>query len=585
MNFISFLTLALLLFVGACTGAKKQDGVLKIPMQVDAKTLDPQLVDDLYSGIATSLIYEGLLEYEYLKRPHELRPLLAESMPTISDDGLTYTFKIKKGVKFVDSPHFEGGKGRELTAHDFVFSLHRVADPKVNSGGFWIFDGKIKGLNEWREANKGKDVVDYTNLSEGFKALDDHTLQITLNAKYPQLLYVLAMSYAFAVPKEVVTKLGPDFANNPVGTGPYIFEKWMREARITYNKNPNYHGSFYPTAGEEGDDAAMLADAGKKLPFMDRVELHVFIEGQPMWLNFLQGNLDYTLIPKDNFDTAIDTETGGLKKEFTDKGVRLNISPGTDVAYLAFNMLDPFIIKAGPKFRQALSLAVNEEERIKVFNNGRGIPAHSPVPPTLPGYDKNFKNPYQAFDVERAKKLLAEAGFPEGKGVPTLEYEISNSSRARQMAEDIKRRLEVIGVNAKVNVNQFSELLSKINDKKAQMWSIGWGADYPDAENFLQLLYGPNSSPGPNGANFNDAEYNKLYEEIRFELDSPERRAKINRMKQIFVEQLPWIPGIHRVNYSLNQPWLKNYKAGYMGNSTAKYLRVDEERRSQGLKK
>lgn len=582
---VAFLTAALLVFLGACTGAKNKDGVLKLPMGVDAKTLDPQLVDDLYSGIATSLIYEGLLEYEYLKRPHELRPLLAESMPTISEDGLTYTFKIKKGAKFIDSPHFEGGKGRAVTAHDFVYSFHRVADPKVNSGGFWIFDGKIKGLNEWRDANKGKDEVDYTNLSEGFKALDDHTLQINLTTKYPQLLYVLAMSYTFVVPQEVVSKLGPDFANNPVGTGPYILDTWMREAKITYNKNPNYHGSLYPTEAEEGDDPSLLADAGKKLPFMDRVELHVFVESQPMWLNFLQGNLDNTAIPKDNFDTAIDAEKGDLKKEFADKGVSLNVAPGADVTYLAFNMLDPFFIKAGPKFRQAISLAIDEDERIKVFYNGRGIPAHTPVPPSLPGYDKDFKNPYQAYDVEKAKQLLAEAGFPEGKGVPTLEYEIGKSTTARQMAEDFKRRLEAIGINIKVNVNQFSELLTKINDKKAQMWGIAWGADYPDAENFLQLLYGPNMSPGPNGANFNNAEYNKLFEEIRFELDSPERRAKINRMKQIFVEQMPWVPGIHRVGYSLSQPWLKNFKPGYMGNSSAKFLRVDEERRAQGLKK
>ncbi len=573
------------IFLGACTGGKSEKGVLRLPMGVDAKTLDPQLVDDLYSFESTSLIYEGLLEYEYLKRPHELKPLLAAEMPTVSDDGLKYTFKIKKGVMFQDSPHFPGGKGRELKAQDFVYTFHRVADPKLNSGGFWIFDGKIKGLNAWRDANKDKAVVDYSKTSEGFKALDDYTLEINLTTKYPQLLYVLAMSYTQIVPHEIVEKLGQDFANNPVGTGPYVLDSWSREAKITYNKNPNYHGTYFPTEAEIGDDPSLLADKGKKLPFMDRIELHIFIESQPMWLNFMAGNLDRASIPKDNFASVIDPETNKLKKEFVDNGVTLDVSASPDVTYYAFNMVDPFIKKAGPKFRQAISLAIDEEERIKIFSNGRGIPAHTPVPPSIPGYDKDYVNPYQAYDVEKAKKLLAEAGFPGGKGAPRLEYEIGKSTDARQMAEDLKRKLAAIGLDVKINVNQFSELLTKINDRKAMMWGIAWGADYPDAENFLQLLYGPNATPGPNGANFQNAEYDKLFEAMRFTYDSPERRETIRKMKDIFVKEMPWIPGIHRIGFGLSHKWLKNYKPGYMGGNVAKFLRVDEEVRAKGVKK
>lgn len=581
--------MGLALFLGlvsmsACTGKGGAKGVLKLPAAADAKSLDPAMADDLYTNEAISLIYEGLVEYEYLKRPHQLRPLIAEAMPTVSKDGLVYTFKIKKGVKFTDSAHFAGGKGREVVAKDFVYSFLRIADPKINSGGFWIFDGKIKGLNEWREKNKTAEKVDYDNGPEGFKALDDSTLQITLVNPYPQLLYVLAMGYGFVVPREVVEKEGNDFGNKPVGTGPYVLERWMRGSKITYVKNPAYAHSSFPTEAEEGDDKALLADAGKALPIMERVELSIFTESQPLWLNFLSGQLDRAGIPKDNFESVIDTGSNNLKKEFVDKGMILTIAPSPDVTYTAFNMLDPFIKKAGPKFRQAIALAEDTKDTLKVFYNNRGIPAHSPVPPGLAGYDENFINPFQRYDLEMAKKLLAESGHPGGKGVPVLQYEIGQGAESRQMAEDFQRRMEKLGIKVQINVNQFSELLSKIDQKKAMMWGVAWGADYPDAENFLQLLYGPNAAPGPNGANYNNPEYNKLFEQMRYMADSPERRQIIRRMMEIFATDMPWLPGIHRVTYGLSQKWLKNYKPGYMGGHIAKFLRVDDELKAQGVK-
>jgi len=584
-RYLSGLALVLgLVSMSACTGKGGEKGVLKLPAVADAKALDPAMADDLYTNEAVSLIYEGLVEYEYLKRPHELRPLLAEAMPTVSKDGLVYTFKIKKGVKFTDSPHFEGGKGRDVTANDFVYSLLRIADPKINSGGFWIFDGKIKGLNEWREKNKAAAAVDYANGPEGFKALDDSTLQITLVNPYPQLLFVLAMSYSSVVAPELVEKLGKDFGNNPVGTGPYILDTWARGSKITYKRNPNYTHSTYPTQAEATDDKSLLADSGKALPFTDRLEIQIFTESQPLWLNFLSGQLDRAGIPKDNFDSIIDVNTRQLKKEFLDKGIVLTITPGADVTYTAFNMLDPFFKKAGPKFRHAIALAEDTVDSLKVFYNNRGIPAHTPVPPGLAGYDENFINPFQRFDLEAAKKLLAEAGYPEGKGVPVIQYEIGQGAESRQMAEDFQRRLAKLGIKVQINVNQFSELLSKIDQKKAMMWGVAWGADYPDAENFLQLLYGPNAAPGPNGSNFNNAEYNKLFEEMRYMTDSPERRAKIHRMMEIFATELPWLPGIHRVTFAVGHKWLKNYKGGFMGGHIGKFLRVDEELKAQGAK-
>ncbi len=585
LTFTSILTLAVLLSscsgksgsgkLGACEG-----NVIRYPMIADAKSLDPVFTDDRYSNLSAGLIYEGLVQYHFLKRPLEIVPALAESLPEISKDELTYTFKIKKGVKFQDSPHFPEGKGRELKAQDFVYSLLRVADPKNTAQGFWIFDGKILGLNEWRQKQEGAEKTDYDNPPEGFKALDDYTFQIKLTQKYPQLIYVLAMTYASAVPREIVEKLGKDFTNNPVGTGPYIFEKWMRNAKITFRKNPNFREEFYPTEGEEGDsERGLLVDAGKKLPFADCVEMYVFIESQPLWLNFMKGNVDWAVIPKDNYESAIDPATKQLKEELKLRAIDLLITPQQDVTYNSFNVTDAVIVKGGANLRKAIALAINEEEQIELFRNGRAINAQSPVPPGLAGYDPDYKNPYKQHSLEKAKEYMKKSGFPDGL---ELNFETTNSSESRQMAESLQRALAPLKITLKINMNQFSELLQKIDNRKAQMWGIAWGADYPDAENFLQLLYGPNKAPGPNSSNFNNPEYNRLFAQMKVMRDSPERREIIKKMIKVFESEMPWIPRDHRISWTVVHPWMKNIKFNDIGGNYAKYYRVDLERKKQG---
>lgn len=571
----------------ACTGSKVDSvPTVRLAIRSDAKTLDPLSVEDHYSAEAVGPIFEGLVEYEYLKRPHQLKPLLAESMPEVSADGLTYTFKIKKGVVFQDDGAFKDGKGRELKATDFVYSFLRLADPKVASPMFWVFDGHIVGLNEWRNAQKEKATSDYSAPVEGVKAVDDYTLQIKLKDKYPQLLYVLAMPCGAVIAREAVEKYGKEFANKPVGTGPYHLVEWMRGSKLVYEKNKTYHKETFPSEGE-ADDAkkGLLADAGKVLPLADRLELLILTESQPRWLNFLNGTLDLIEVPKDNYDGAVDRASGELKEEFKKKNVRLAQTPELDVTYISFNMEDPFIAKAGPKFRQAISMASNQRKTVDIFYNGRGVMAQSPIPPGIAGYDPTFVNPYATHNVEAAKKLLAEAGFPGGKGVPVLTYEIGDGADSRQMAEKLQAELRDVGIELRVNINRFAELIEKLNTKKAQIWGISWRGDYPDVENFLQLLYGPNKAPSPNAANYDNPEYNKLFEQMRGMTDSPERRKIIHKMQEIFVRDLPWVVGAHRITVYLEQPWSKNFKPGYMGNSYAKYLSVDSAKKKAELGK
>ncbi|EQC51951.1 ABC transporter substrate-binding protein [Bacteriovorax sp. DB6_IX] len=266
MKKISIALLSGLMLFGSCT--KKVDmseKVLNLAVGSEIKGMDPIYANDRYSSNEIARIYERLLEYHYLKRPYTLVPNLAESLPVVSEDGMTYTFKIKKGVLFQDDPAFEGGKGRELTAEDFVYSIKRLADPKLQGLGWWLLDGKIKGLNEWRDKNAEKDVVDYSEAIEGLKAVDKHTLVFQLNKPFPQFLYSLAMPFTFVVAKEAVEKYGKEFLNHPVGTGPFMLKgKVFKQTskRLEYVKNPTFRKKVFPSEASE-EFKPMLADQEK----------------------------------------------------------------------------------------------------------------------------------------------------------------------------------------------------------------------------------------------------------------------------------------------------------------------------------
>ncbi len=586
---LGLVAVALVFGVG-CTSRKKSttSNTLYLPIVEKIKGLDPMNASDLYSGVQSAYAFEGLLEYHYLKRPYQLMPNLAEAMPTVSSDGLSYTFKIRKGVVFQDDPSFveTAGKGRELIAEDFVYSWKRLADPKNLSEGWWIFDGKIKGLNEWREEASKSGSADYSKNIEGLSAPDRYTLVITLKQKSWQFLYYLAMPFSWVVPREAVEKYGPDFIRNPVGTGPFrlVRAETNLGSKIVWERNPTFREKFYPSEGTEEDQKrGMLADAGKRLPFADRIEVSVFVESQPQWLNFMDGKIDASGIPKDNFAQVINDKKE-LNENFVKKGIELLKDNSLDLTFVVFNMEDPVL---GPNkyLRQAMSLAYNMGPVIDLFYNGRAIPAQGPIPPGLAGYDPNFVNPYRVFNIEKAKELLKKAGFPEGKGLPVFEYTDVASTTSRQMTEYLIKSMSDIGIKFKVQSATWPEFQKGIKNKKSQVFGYAWGADYPDAENFLQLFYSKNISPGPNNANYKNEEFDRLYEQSLKLNDSPERTRIYQRMVSIVTEDCPLIFAGHRLKFSLVHPWLKNYKVHEFEFQREAYLRVDAELRTKTLSK
>ena len=576
---------ATILFSASCT--KKVDlseRVLNVTVTAKVKGFDPVNAGDTYSSGEVARVYEGLLTYHYLKRPYTLIPALASAMPEVSDNGMTYTFKIKKGIKFHDNKCFPNGKGRELKASDFVYSIKRMADAKNISTGWWLLDGKISGLNEWRTKFTGKDKVDYDEEVSGLKALDDYTLQFKLSKQYPQFLYSLAMVYTYAVPREAVDFYGKEFINNPVGTGAFITETYAQAKRIEYKKNPAYRDVFYPTEGSESDKKAGLLDAaGKKLPLVDKLIVQIITESQPGWLSFEKGKTDLFGIPKDNFDSVVNPGKG-VTDSYAKKGITLEVTSDLDITYTAFNHDDP-LFKNNKKLRQAMGMAYDSVKANKLLYNDRGILAQTIIPSGIGGYDEKYRNPYKEYNIEKAKKLLAEAGYPGGKGLPVIVYDTTAATVSRQITEFFQKQMAMIGIKIEIQTNTWPQLTKKVKTRQSQLFGMAWVGDYPDAENFLQLIYGPNSAPGPNGSNYNDPKFNSKFD-IATKMQPGPKRAKLyEELAQYAAEEMAYILGIHRTSFIVKHSWFKNYKFSTFSHGHGKFYSIDLKKKAEMINK
>lgn len=584
------LAIAAVTFAGACSRSSKDDGenMMRLGVQAKVKSLDPIMTGgDYYGNEMAGFTYEALLQYHYLKRPYQLVPNLAADMPKFSADGKTITFKVIPGVRFQDDPCFKAtnGKGREVTSADFAYALRRLADPANASPGWWLFDGKIAGLNEWAEEAKKANKADYDKPVEGLQTPDPQTLVIKLTKRSYQILYALSMSYTSATAREAVEFYGKDFGRSPVGTGPYMMVRDQSDlgSKFVWVRNPNFRGEKYPSEGEPEDKAnGLLDDAGKAMPFVDKFVVTVFVESQPAWLNFMKGELDASGIPKDNYAQAVNPDKT-INKSLAEKGIKLRMSPSLDLTYHGFNVEDPIL--KNKKVRQAISMGTNWAQSIDLFYNGRAIRAQTPIPPGLGGYDEKYVNPYSEYSVEKAKKLLAEAGYPEGKGLPELTYTTPNSSVDRQFFEAMSKEMDALGIKVVHKPLTWPEFQSAVKNKKVQIFGMAWSADYPDAENFLQLFYGKFVSPGENSSNYKNPEFDKMYEKALTLPDGAERSALYHKMAVLVGEDRPLDLGVHRLAFGLIHPWVKNSKPHEFGHTRFKYLRVDPQLRVETKKK
>lgn len=574
---------------GAENGASSSLPVLQLPIPSDGpKSMDPIQGSTQYDNICVSQVYETLLQFKYLVRPFAMEPLLLESMPEVSDDGLTYHFKLKPNVHFHDDACFPEGKGRELTSQDVIYSLKRLADDSAGGNrNWWIVRETIQGFDEYREQQNAAEKFNYDAPVSGMKILNDREFEITLVEPIQRFLWTLTMFQTSIVPREAVEKYGNRFGRQPVGTGPYTMkpEDWTPNQSMILAANPNYHECYYPSEHmPEDEDRNLHQSAGQRLPLNGGIVYRFFVEEQPMWLQFRQGDLAYSRVPRDNFSEAFNRRTRKLRSEFVDEGIQDNAVPLLDFIFYGFNMEDELLGGYTDKnryLRQAISLAIDWDERNNVVYNDTATLYDGMIPPGLDGHPKdghaqvNFRGP----DLQKARELLAKAGYPNGEGLPTIDYYSSLEGPGKQMAELTQRQLKKIGVNINPRLDVFSTFIESINNKKASFFSFAWGSDYPDAENNLALFYGPNESPGSNHFNYKNAEFDALYEKIRAMPSSPERTKIYEQMRDIVTNDAPYIGSLARTRYYLGQPWLLNFKPAESFHNWAKYLAIDDAKR------
>jgi oligopeptide transport system substrate-binding protein len=529
-------------------------------------TMDPVQSATQYANLMTTSIYDQLYEYKYLARPYALKPRLAEALPEVSADGLVYTIRLKKGILYADDECFPGGRGREVVVEDFIYAMKRMFNPKNLPQGEWLWQGKIMGLDEWKKAGS-----DYSKPIEGLQALEDHTLRITLNMPYPQLVYTLAMGYASLTPREAVEHYGKKFGTHPVGSGPYKLKSFSTKKAVLV-RNPNYREELFDLQ-EEGYDSKMQGWAGleklqgKRLPIMDTAEVYFMKEPMTRWNSLNKGSeIQYGSIPTELMPKVAESFNPlVLKPEYAERFTAMNL-PELGVVYLYFNMADPKIghhpdpeqNRRNLLLRKAIRAGYDWDQRNRRFYNGIANIFPGTVPPGLDAFDSSLGADSITADYEKAKAFLKEGGWtPEN--LPELDYNGVSSVLNTHFYEQFRGWMEEIGYPRKkikyVQFATFGDYNKAVKNRKCALIGMAWGLDYPDAENVLQLFYGPNASPGSNSSNFNDPDYNELFKQSSVMQPGPERTEIYRRLNRIIIDQVPAICGLSR-----NSPvlWHKN---------------------------
>jgi oligopeptide transport system substrate-binding protein len=572
----SLVVLSLGLILGLLTacnkgGATKKDKVLSMALTSEVSTLDPVSSYDTVSGAVIYNIYEQLYDYHYLNRPYELKPLLADGMPTIENKGQRYVIKIKKNIRYHDHPAFKG-QVRMVKAQDFITQFKRLSFNPLKSPGWWVIDGAVVGVNEFKKV-VGDDFEKFKSTEiSGIKAPDDHTLVIYLTEPSPQFIYKLSMSFVSPIPLEVIEYSKNDLSHAPIGTGPFYLTK-MDPKEIDLARFSHYRESFYPSEGDRyANSRGFLKDSGEKIPFLDGIHYTVVVDNGARWKLFNENKLDFIVLPQEFYNEVFD-DIGNLKEDIKAKNIRLQTMPTLTYWWLAFNMRDPLLGK-NLNLRKAIAHAIDMNKYIQLFTNNTGQRANSILPPGVLGYDPSATLPYE-YNLEKARDFLAKAGFPGGKNLQEIAYDARAGSKLNNaQAEYFKSQLAEVGIKIKIIRNNFNEYLEKSRSGKFQFSQDGWTMDYPDAENIFQLLNPTNFPPGPNSSFYNRPELNAMYDKMRKLPDGEEKKQLILAMSKMVNDDLPWVMQYYSRNFILYHDYVKNYRPSDLVWNYPKYIKV-----------
>jgi len=535
-------------------------------------SMDPAAASSLYASRAVSMVYETLLEFDYQARPYKLIPGLAEDVPEVQSNGCVYLVRLHPQARFHPDACFgEDASGRPqsraVTAQDVVYSLKRLADRRVVSPGGWLVEDSIVGMRAFADVSAIGPRTDYSLPVLGLRAVDARTVRIELVRPMHQFLWYLALSYASVVPHEAVTYYGTEFGSHAVGSGPYRLERWRRNHEMSFVRDPEWRGWRDGPAAVKPGEAAV--------PF-DRVKYRVIDDVSTQWLCFLSGELDFLgEVARDNWDAVIDG-SGGLTGPLKQRGVSLYVIPTLEVAYIGLNMDDP-VLGHNRALRQALNCAFDCAAWERFFNH-RAIRCDGPVPP---GTEGRLETPFAyAYNLDKAKALLREAGYSGGVDPKTgrrleLTLDLGRTSQdIRESSELIGSFLERVGISLKPQYYNWPTFLRRVSNRQSQMFRIGWTSDYPDAQNFMQLFYGKNASPGPNRANYASPEFDRLYEAACAATDAAERNRYWAQAQALIREDCPWIFLHFQKAYSLCNKNVLGYRPSDFPFGSEKYLRT-----------
>jgi len=582
---VSFAAACLLLCSASAFAAADPRKVVRDVFPVAETGFDPAAMHDLYSASIIRAIFETLYTYDYLARPSKIVPQTADGMPQITDDGRTYTVKLQRGIYFASDPVF-GGRKRELTADDVVYSYKRIADPRLKSPWVFLLEGKFVGLDEEIAAAKKSGRFNYDKTIPGMEAVDRYTVRFRLKETDYNLPYVMAHETTALVAREVVEKYGESDGRtmgNPVGTGPYKLGQWVRSSKIVLEANPGYRGFTWDfKAQQPGDDKLVAQMKGKKMPQVGRVEVYIMEEDQSRWLAFQNGELDIMNMEGPMAPNAI--QDGKIKPELAAKGVRLDRIIDPEIRYIYWNMLDPTVgglAREKIALRRALAMSYDVEAEIRVVRNGQAVEANYPIPPGIVGHVPDWKSTLK-YDPAAANALLDKFGYkrgpdgwrtlPDGKPL-VVPFASRPDTLDRYQDEMLKRSFDGIGVRLAVQKDKFPELLKLGKRCKLASRAAAWIADYPDGDNFMQLFYGPNSYQSNNGC-WTIPEYDALYRKSIKMPAGPERDRLYQEMTRILEGYSTHRLTVSRYRNQLVQPRIEGYRKHPILPSAWQYLDV-----------
>ncbi|MDB5766086.1 MAG: hbpA2 [Collimonas fungivorans] len=559
--------------------------VIRTAFEAADDGFDMARTQNFYSGWVSEVIFEPLVTYDYLARPAKLVPKTVEAMPEISEDGKTYTFHIKKGIYFSPDPAFKGVR-RELTAEDYIYTFKRVLDPKNRSPSANFLAGKIAGLDELAAQAQKTGHFNYEAPLAGLQAPDRYTLKVVLNAKDYNFLNVVAYSAFGAMAHEVVDAYGQQTGQHPVGTGAYMMEQYVPRSKIVLVANPEFRGytwDFKPSA--DAIDKQVIKDMqGKKMPQIGRVEVSIIEENQSRWLAFQGKQIDFDKMP----DTAALSVLDGdkLKPAYAEQGIQLQRVVDTGITYTVLNMKDPVIGGYSNEkiaLRRAIAMAYNNREEASLLRNGQAMKLEMIIAPGVGGYDPAYRTSID-YDPVLANKLLDHFGYKRGAdgyrtmpdGSPLLlKYTSNQGGIGQEMSELWKRGLDLVGIKTKFIVSNFADNLKAATSCELMMWGAAWMADYPEAENFLQLLYGPNSGHGNHGC-YQSPTFDSLYVKAMALPLGAERNQIYLQMNRQFEADTAWVLNTTRIRSWLVRPWVKGFKKHPILHAEWPYIDVEK---------